>query len=124
MRSAGSPYRGGGNQWSFVAHRVSGFLVFSFLLLHIVDVSLIRWPTIYDQVHRLYGNVFLRVFEVGLLFALVFHAFNGLRIVAIDLLPGALAQEKWLLRGVVILTVLLGVPGGMVIMAPFVVGRL
>jgi len=78
VRTGGSPYRGRGGQWAFVGHRVSGFLVFLFLLLHIVDVSLVRWPAVYDEVHRLYGNVLLRAFAVGLLFALLFHALNGL----------------------------------------------
>ena len=122
MSSSGSPYRGRGGQWAFVGHRISGFLVFFFLLLHIFDVSLVRWPDVYDEVHGLYGNVFMRVFEVGLLFALVFHTLNGLRIVAVDLLPGAVAYERHLLRVVLAVTVALGAPGGVVIMAPFFTG--
>ena len=31
-------YKGRSGQWAFVGHRISGFLVFMFLLLHIVDV--------------------------------------------------------------------------------------
>lgn len=98
-------------------------LVFAFLLLHVVDVSLIRWPRLYDEVHRLYGNVLLRSFEVGLLFALLFHCFNGVRIVALDLFPGALRRQESLLTGVVVLTVATGVPGAYVIMRPFLEGR-
>ncbi len=94
-----------------------------FLLLHIVDVSLVRWPDTYDEVHRLYGNVVLRAFEVGLLFALIFHCFNGLRIVAVDLVPRAAAAERRLAQLVVGVTLLLGIPGGVVIMAPFFTGR-
>jgi succinate dehydrogenase / fumarate reductase cytochrome b subunit len=107
-----------------VAHRVSGFLVFFFLLLHIVDVSTVRWPTVYDDIHAVYGNVVLRVFEVGLLFALVFHSLNGLRIVAVDFFPGAVANERRLLTAVVVLTVLMGTPGGFVILRPFLAGHL
>src|SRR5919107_1231334 len=56
-------YRGKGGQWAFVAHRISGFLVFMFLLLHVVDVSLINVnPKLYNEVHNLYGNVLLRLF--------------------------------------------------------------
>ena len=117
-------YKGKSSQWAFVGHRVSGFLVFLFLLLHVVDVSLLRWPATYDQVHRLYGNVFLRLFEVGLLFALLFHTLNGLRIVAVDLFPDAVSNQRRLLAGVVGLTLLAGVPGGLVILWPFVQGRL
>lgn len=116
-------YRGRGGQWAFVAHRVSGFLVFLFLLLHIVDVSAVRWPGAYDEIHRLYGNVVLRLFEVGLLFALLFHSLNGLRIVAVDFFPEAVANQRRLLAAVVALTLAAGIPGGVVIMAPFFGGR-
>lgn len=123
-RSAGSVYRGRSGQWAFVAHRITGFLVFFFLLLHIVDVSLIAWPRLYDEVHELYGNVLLRLFEVGLLGALVFHSLNGLRIVMIDFFPGSIRNEKRVLSGVVALTALLTVAGGWIIMRPFVEGRI
>jgi succinate dehydrogenase / fumarate reductase cytochrome b subunit len=107
-----------------VAHRVTGFLVFVFLLLHVVDVSLVRWPKVYDEVHSLYGNVVLRVFEVGLLLALVFHSLNGLRIVAVDFFPEAVRNQRRLFQAVVALTLLVGVPGGLVILWPFVSGRI
>ena len=108
--------------WLYVS--VTGVLVFLFLLLHIVDVSLLRWPETYDQVHRLYGNVLLRLFEVGLLFALLFHTFNGVRIVAVDVFPDAVRNQRRLLQVVVALTVVLGVPGGVVILWPFIDGRI
>ncbi len=124
MSPAATRYRGKSGQWAFIGHRVSGFLVFLFLLLHIVDVSLLRWPETYDQVHRLYGNVLLRLFEVGLLFALLFHSFNGLRIVAVDFFPEAVRNQRRLLQAVVALTLVAGVPGGIVILWPFVEGRI
>jgi succinate dehydrogenase / fumarate reductase, cytochrome b subunit len=40
--TTGTVYRGRSGQWAFVGHRVSGVLVLLFLLLHIVDVSLIN----------------------------------------------------------------------------------
>lgn len=122
-RSA-TTYRGKSGQWAFVGHRVSGFLVFLFLLLHIVDVSMVRWPSVYDEIHALYGNVLLRLFEVGLLFALLFHTFNGVRIVAVDVFPEAVRNQRRLLHVVVALTLLAGVPGGIVIMWPFIEGRI
>jgi len=118
------PYKGKSGQWAFVGHRVSGFLVFFFLLLHIVDVSLVRWPALYDDVHRVYGNVMLRLFEVGLLLALLFHSLNGLRIVAVDFFPGAVRNEHRLLTAAIVLTLGAGVPGAWIIMRPFVEGRL
>ena len=120
-----NPYRGRSGQWAFVGHRISGVLVFMFLLLHIVDVSLINIDAeLYDEVHELYGNVLLRVFEVGLLFALLFHSLNGIRIVMVDFFPGAVRQERRLLSAVVFLTLAAGIPGGYVILEPFLDGRL
>ena len=96
-----------------------------FLLLHVVDVSLANVDAkLYNDVHELYGNVVLRLFEVGLLFALLFHALNGLRIVVLDFFPEAVRNQKALLQGVVVLTVLAGIPGGYIIMKPFIDGTL
>jgi len=119
----GSVYRGPAGQWAFLAHRVTGVLVFCFLLLHIVDVSLVARPELYDEVHALYGNVLLRLFEVGLLFALVFHSLNGLRIVLVDFFPGAIRNDRRVLRTVVVVSVLATAAGGWVIMEPFLSGR-
>jgi len=117
-------YKGRSGQWAFVTHRVSGFLVFMFLLLHIVDVSLISRPELYDEVHELYGNVVLRLFEVGLLFGLVFHSLNGLRIVMVDFFPGGIRNERRALGVVIFLTIVFTLVGGYVIMKPFIDGRI
>ena len=111
-------YKGKSGQWAFVGHRVSGVLVFFFLLLHIVDVSLINAdPVLYDEVHELYGNILLRIFEVGLMFALLFHSLNGIRIVLIDFWkPGGVRYERSLFYAMLALTVLLTVPSGVIIL--------
>jgi succinate dehydrogenase / fumarate reductase cytochrome b subunit len=118
-----APYRGKSGQWAFISHRITGFLVFMFLLLHVVDVSLVQDKHLYNEVHAVYGNVVLRVFEVSLLFALVFHALNGLRIVLIDFFPDAIRREKTFLGVVVFLTLAAGIPGGYVILRPFIEGH-
>ena len=117
-------YRGKSGQWAFVGHRISGFLVFFFLLLHVVDVSLVSRPDLYDEVHELYGNIMLRLFEVGLLAALVFHALNGLRIVLVDFFPEAIRNEKAMLSAVLFLTAVCTVVGGWIILEPFIDGRI
>ncbi len=117
-------YNGRSGQWTFVAHRTTGFLVFFFLLLHIIDVSLVNIDTdLYDEVHQLYGNVFLRLFTLGLLFALLFHAMNGLRIIAVDFFPKAVKNERVLTGWVVFLTLAAGLPVAWVIMWPWLEGR-
>lgn len=117
-------YRGRSGQWAFVLHRITGFLVFMFILLHIVDVSLINvhHGHTYDEVHQIYGNILMRLFEVGLLFALVFHALNGLRIVMVDFFPGAVKNQVRLFSAVLGLTAVLTVVGGVIIVKPFFTG--
>lgn len=120
----GTVYQGRSGQWAFLTHRITGFLVFFFLLLHIVDVALVARPKLYDEVHELYGNVLLRLFEVGLLFGLVFHSLNGLRVVMLDFFPGAIRDERRMLTGVVALSAVLTAVGGYVILKPFIEGRI
>ena len=123
MSPESTVYRGKSGQWAFVLHRITGFLVFFFLLLHVVDVSLINIdPTLYNEVHDLYGNVMLRLFEVGLLAALIYHALNGVRIVMIDFFPGAIRNEKMMFTVVLFLSIVLTAIGGFIIMRPFLEG--
>ena len=117
-------YRGKSGQWAFLFHRISGFLVFFFLLLHIVDVSLVQDPELYDEVHELYGNILLRLFEVGLLFALLYHSLNGLRIVLVDFFPEGVKDQRPLFWGVVFITFAAGIPGSLVILWPFIDGQI
>lgn len=125
MSPASTIYKGKSGQWAFVSHRVTGFLVFMFLLLHIVDVSLVNIdPELYDTVHALYGNILLRLFECGLLFALLYHSMNGLRIVLVDFFPGVIRKEKMLTGLVVFITLAAGIPGSIVILWPFIDGRI
>lgn len=107
------------NRWAFYLHRISGVAVFAFLCLHIADVSLYTFsPPLYDSVHVLYGSPALRVFECGLLFAVLFHTFNGLRLIAVDLADlGRVAATRTLV-GVVVATVLLGGAGSVLMLAP------
>ncbi len=107
------------HRWAFYAHRTGGLAILGFLALHLVDVGLVAIsPALYDEVHALYGSPALRVFEVGLLAGILFHAFNGLRLLLLDVVDlGVRASERllWLAVG---LTVALAVPAAAVILAP------
>ena len=107
------------NRWAFYAHRFTGFAVFAFLCLHIVDISLYAFaPEAFDEVHALYGWTPMRLFECGLLFAILFHTFNGLRILAIDVADLGSRASHRLFAGALVLTALLGLSGSAIIMAP------
>lgn len=111
--------RGEANRMAFYVHRLSGIAIFAFLALHIVDVSLFAISAeLYDDVHQLYGTTVMRAFECGLLFALLFHALNGLRLIAIDFWDLGAAAATRVLNGVVAASVLLTVAGSIVILRP------
>jgi succinate dehydrogenase / fumarate reductase cytochrome b subunit len=54
-------------------------------LVHVLDTSLVRVsPEAYTAVIGAYKNPLMALGETGLVAAIVFHAFNGLRIIAVD----------------------------------------
>jgi succinate dehydrogenase / fumarate reductase cytochrome b subunit len=108
-------------RWAFYAHRIGGVAIFAFLVLHLGDVALYAVsPALYDNVHALYGSPPLRVFESALLLAILFHAFNGLRLLAVDLVDVRPMTAYRLLVATSGLTVVLWLAGSAVILAPVV----
>ena len=66
--------------WSWVAHRITGVLVFFFLFAHVIDTALVRVsPAAYDTAVDTYKNPVVGIMEVGLVAAVLFHALNGIR---------------------------------------------
>jgi succinate dehydrogenase / fumarate reductase cytochrome b subunit len=104
---------------AFIAHRLTGFAIFAFLSLHILDVGLYSVShTLYDDVQRLYGTAALRVFECGLLFAILFHTGNGLRLLAVDLFTTSAARARQLLWTAIAMAATVGTLGSALILAP------
>lgn len=94
--------------WSWVAHRVTGVLLFFFLFAHVLDTSLVRVsPDAYDKVIATYKNPIVNLMEVGLVGALLFHAFNGLRLVLVDFWSKGPRYQRQMLWVVVALWLLL-----------------
>jgi succinate dehydrogenase / fumarate reductase, cytochrome b subunit len=111
-RPAGTLYRGREGMWSWVAHRVTGVLVFFFLLVHVLDTALVRVsPDAYNTVIDAYKNPFMNVMEVGLVGAVLYHAFNGVRIILIDFWEQGPRYQRQMLWVVVAVWLVLMVPG-------------
>ena len=111
-------YRGGLGQWSYILHRVTGVGVLLFLLIHIVDTSLIGWgPEIYNKVIAIYRNPFFKVAEVGLLASVLFHALNGIRVLLVDFWPKGTLYHKQMFYGVVALFFLIMIPATYVMLS-------
>jgi succinate dehydrogenase / fumarate reductase cytochrome b subunit len=105
-------YRGREGQWAFILHRLSGVALALYLLLHVVDISLV-----------MYGaegpfNAFLAFyhrwpFRIGLLLVIagvVYHAFNGLRIIFMDFTEWGVKYQRSMWYAVLAISVVIGIP--------------
>ena len=107
QRPGGTLYRGREGMWSWVLHRITGVAIFFFLLVHILDTALVRVsPEAYNAVIGTYQTPIMGLGEVALVGAIVFHAFNGLRIILVDFWSWATRNQKVLFYVVVVLWVL------------------
>jgi len=102
--SSGTLYRGREGMWSWVGHRITGVVIFFFLLVHVLDTSLVRVsPGAYDAVIATYKNPLMALGETGLVAAIIFHAFNGLRLILVDFWKQGPKYQRQMLWGVIIL---------------------
>lgn len=107
----GTVYRGGQGQWSWAFHRITGVAIFLFLLAHIVDTALVGWgPELYNRVVAVYHNPIIRLMEISLAGLVLFHALNGLKIIAIDFFPKLADRHKELFGIVMGLYIILMIP--------------
>ena len=102
----GRIYRGGIGQWSWAFHRITGILVFAFLVGHIVDTYAVGFgPELYDETISLYKQWWFKPVEVGLVAAVLYHALNGVRVILFDFWPNLAARQKAFAYGQLLLFV-------------------
>ena len=107
QKPGGTLYRGREGMWSWVLHRITGVAIFFFLLLHILDTALVRVsPEAYNAVIGTYQTPIMGLGEVALVGAIVFHAFNGLRIILVDFWSWATRHQGVLFYVVIALWVI------------------
>ncbi|GAB4511133.1 MAG: hypothetical protein OHK0046_08800 [Anaerolineae bacterium] len=103
-------YRGAIGQWSWVLHRVTGLGVVLFFVLHVIDTSwAVFYPSLYEKAIAIYQSPLFTVGEFALVFAVVYHAFNGLRIVIMDYKPNWWRYQEraaWIVLGLTVLTLI------------------
>ncbi len=88
-------YRGQIGQWAWLLHRVSGVAVAFFLFVHILDTALVGFgPDTYNLVVGIYERPAIRVLEILLVAAVLYHGGNGLRLIAIDFIPSAIKYNR------------------------------
>lgn len=81
-------YRGRSGHWSWVAHRLSGLAILSFLVIHVWDTANVTYaPAIYEWSIEVFKHPLFGVGEIGVMAAVLYHAFNGIRITVLDFKP-------------------------------------
>ena len=109
---AGTLYRGREGMWSWVAHRVTGVLIFFFLFAHVLDTALVRVsPDDYNRIMDTYKTPLVSLMEVGLVGAVLFHALNGMRVMAIDFWEKGTRYQKQMTYAVLALFIPVMVAG-------------
>lgn len=118
-------YRGREGMWSWLLHRVAGISILVFLLVHVVDTALVLYgPKLYNEIMAIYRMPLFRIGEVLLAAAILFHALNGLRIIAIDFWPNGTRVHRQLFYAVAAVFLLLMIPVTYLMLSPvFGAGR-
>jgi succinate dehydrogenase / fumarate reductase cytochrome b subunit len=112
-------YKGQSGMWSWLFHRVSGLAILLFLLIHIVDISLLSFgPAVYNNSILLFDQWEVRLLSLSLIAAILYHAFNGIRIMLIDFWRKAVKYQKVLFAIVMTLTIALFIPAAYFVMGP------
>lgn len=91
----GTLYKGSPGQWSWLLHRITGVAIILFLFAHVVDTAVVGWgPDAYNRVTEVYHNWVVRVLELGLVAAVLYHAINGVKIMVFDFWPSSATKMK------------------------------
>ena len=92
-------------------HRLTGVGVVMFLALHVIDTSwAVFYPDLYVKAIAAYQSPIFTIGEFGLVFAVVYHAFNGIRIVIFDYKPELWRHQSQAAVAVLILTLVVLAP--------------
>ncbi|MBE2198549.1 MAG: succinate dehydrogenase, cytochrome b556 subunit [Anaerolinea sp.] len=84
----GIRYRGRSGHWSWIAHRLSGLAILSFLVIHVWDTANATYaPEIYAWSIEIFKHPLFGIGEIGVMAAVLYHAFNGIRITLLDFKP-------------------------------------
>jgi succinate dehydrogenase / fumarate reductase cytochrome b subunit len=107
-------------QLAWMGHRLSGIGVIVFLFAHVVETATVALgPGVYDFTQGLYHNLPVRLGEILLMAAVVYHSLNGLRVIVMDFWPRTTVYYRSLTYGVIAATVLAMIPIGLIMITPY-----
>jgi succinate dehydrogenase / fumarate reductase cytochrome b subunit len=90
-----------------------------FLLLHITDIFLLAFgPNVFNTWLFLFKAPPFRVMEVFLIFGVLFHAVNGLRVILLDFAPGMGRYQHMMVWVEAVIVAIIFVPAAVITLAP------
>ncbi len=89
----GIKYRGGGPMLAWSLHRISGLAIVLFVGLHVLASFFMQQlgSDLATTVNTVYESIY---FQFLVIFIVMFHALNGLRIIILDLSPKLLEYQR------------------------------
>lgn len=113
-------YRGGVGQWAWAVNRVAGLGILLFLALHILDIFLAGFgPALFDELLFLYKGPVVRLLDVFLVFGLLYHGLNGLRLTLMDFKPTTARNHLKLFYAQIAIFLLLFIPASLAMLYEF-----
>lgn len=111
-------YKGREGQNAFMLHRVTGLGTLLFLTIHIVETaSAYYYPPLYEEAMLLYRLPIFMVGEIFLVFSVVYHGVNGLRIAYLDLLKPAnwtISKQRKAAKTVLVSSIIIWFPAAVI----------
>jgi succinate dehydrogenase / fumarate reductase cytochrome b subunit len=90
-----------------------------FLLLHIIDIFLLAFgPNVFNTWLFLFKAPLFRVMEVFLIFGVLFHAVNGLRVILLDFVPDLGRYQHLMVWVETVIVAIIFVPAAVITLAP------
>lgn len=88
-------YKGGRGCLSFILHRITGLGTLLFLTVHITMTSMVYiYAPLYTRLIEIFQWPLIMLAEIILVFCVIYHGANGLRIAYIDLFKPQLLQQR------------------------------
>lgn len=107
-------YKGRDGFIAFILHRIAGLGTLLFLTFHIATTATVYFlPQWYDRLIMVFRWPLIMFLEIILVFCVIYHGVNGLRIAYFDLIrPNMYLSQTWKssIRSTMMLSILLWLP--------------
>ena len=113
-------YKGREGHLGFLLHRITGLGTLLFLAIHILDTSFVYFnPKLYMDAIQIYRSTLFGFGEIILVFCVLFHGANGLRIAFVDLFAPkfwALSSARQAVRWTLAIALVLWLPAAAIML--------